>query len=160
MFRDANLVSYAINGLSAISQIIDYKLFVLMWNRPFCCVKTWNVLSVCFPWKRDLVAPSGRRGRWPYFQKWKKKFLMEYRRAQLWRGLYIYSEKYYIVYCNSNSRTVSQKTPISHDDVIIIFRITGHLCGEFTGHRWIPRTKASDAELWCFLWSAPEYTVQ
>ena len=36
------------------------------------------------------------------------------------------------------------------------FRITGHLCGEFTGHWWIPHTKASDAELWCFLWSAPE----
>ena len=36
-----------------------------------------------------------------------------------------------------------------------IFRVTGHLCGEFTGHRWIPDTKASDAELWCFLWSAP-----
>ena len=33
-----------------------------------------------------------------------------------------------------------------------IFRVTGHLCGEFTGLRWIPRTKASDAELWCFLW--------
>ena len=27
-----------------------------------------------------------------------------------------------------------------------IFRVTGHLCGEFTGHRWIPLTKASDAE--------------
>ena len=26
-----------------------------------------------------------------------------------------------------------------------IFRVTGHLCGEFTGHRWIPHTKASDA---------------
>ena len=37
-----------------------------------------------------------------------------------------------------------------------IFRVTGHLCGEFTGHQWIPRTKASDAELWCFLWSASE----
>ena len=37
-----------------------------------------------------------------------------------------------------------------------IFRVTGHLCGKFTGHRWIPRIKASDAELWCFLWSAPE----
>ena len=37
-----------------------------------------------------------------------------------------------------------------------IFRVTGHLCGEFTGRRWIPRTKASDAELWCFLRSAPE----
>ena len=30
------------------------------------------------------------------------------------------------------------------------FRVTGHLCGEFTGQLWIPRTKASDAELWCF----------
>ena len=36
-----------------------------------------------------------------------------------------------------------------------ISRITGPLCGEFTSHRWIPDTKTSDAELWCFLWSAP-----
>ena len=35
-----------------------------------------------------------------------------------------------------------------------IFRVTGNLWGELTCHRWIPRTKASDAELWCFLWSA------
>ena len=26
----------------------------------------------------------------------------------------------------------------------------------FPCHRWIPCTKASDMELWCFLWSAPE----
>ena len=31
-----------------------------------------------------------------------------------------------------------------------IFRVTGHLCGEFTGPPWIPHTKASDAELWCY----------
>ena len=37
-----------------------------------------------------------------------------------------------------------------------IFRVTGPLCGEFTGPRWIPHTKASDAELWCFLWTALE----
>ena len=37
-----------------------------------------------------------------------------------------------------------------------IFRGTGPLCGEFTGYRWIPLTKASDAELWCFFLSAPE----
>ena len=24
------------------------------------------------------------------------------------------------------------------------FRVTGSLCGEFTGHRWIPLTKVSD----------------
>ena len=41
-----------------------------------------------------------------------------------------------------------------------IFRVTGPLCGEFTGHRWIPRKKASEVELWCFLWSAPEQTLE
>ena len=37
-----------------------------------------------------------------------------------------------------------------------IFRVTGHLCREFIGPRWIPHTKVSDEELWCFLWSASE----
>ena len=32
-----------------------------------------------------------------------------------------------------------------------IFHVTGLLCREFTGPRWIPHTKASNAELWCFL---------
>ena len=41
-----------------------------------------------------------------------------------------------------------------------IFCVTGPLWCEFTGHRWIPLTKASDAELWCFLWSVPEQTVE
>ena len=41
-----------------------------------------------------------------------------------------------------------------------IFRITGPLCWEFTSDLWIPLTKASDAELWCSLWSVPEQTVQ
>ena len=33
-----------------------------------------------------------------------------------------------------------------------IFHITGPLCGEFTGHRWIPLTRDSGAKLWYFLW--------
>ena len=41
-----------------------------------------------------------------------------------------------------------------------IFRVTSPFCGAFAGHQWIPRTNASDAELWCFLWSAPEQTVE
>ena len=41
-----------------------------------------------------------------------------------------------------------------------IFRVTGSMCEELTGHRWIPIAKASDAELLCFLWSAPEQTVE
>ena len=37
-----------------------------------------------------------------------------------------------------------------------IFRVTGPLCWEFTGHRWIPLTKASDAKLRWFPWSPSE----
>ena len=33
-----------------------------------------------------------------------------------------------------------------------IFRVIGFLWGESTGHRRIPLTKASDGELWCFIW--------
>ena len=40
------------------------------------------------------------------------------------------------------------------------FRDTGLLYVESTVHRWIPRIKASDAELWCLLWSAPKPTVE
>ena len=32
-----------------------------------------------------------------------------------------------------------------------IYRVTGPLWGEFTGHRWTPLTNASDVELWCVL---------
>ena len=41
-----------------------------------------------------------------------------------------------------------------------IFRVTGHLCREYTDYRWSPCTEASDTELWCFLWSAPEWKVE
>ena len=37
--------------------------------------------------------------------------------------------------------------------------ITVPLRGEPTGRRWIPLTKASDAELWWFSWSLPRQTV-
>ena len=42
-----------------------------------------------------------------------------------------------------------------HDDVIKWkhVHLTGPLWGESTAHRWIPLTKASNADLWCFLWS-------
>ena len=56
---------------------------------------------------------------------------------------------------------------LSHSDFVMmkssnenIFRITGPLLGESTSDQWIPLTKASDAELRCFLWSAPQQTVE
>ena len=41
-----------------------------------------------------------------------------------------------------------------------IFRVTGPLCGKFTGPGEFPAQRASYAELWCFLWSASEQTVE
>ena len=41
-----------------------------------------------------------------------------------------------------------------------IFRVTDPLWGESTSRRWIPLTKTSDVELWCFLWPAPEQTAE
>ena len=38
-------------------------------------------------------------------------------------------------------------------------RVCDPLWGESIGHQWIPLAKASDAELWCFLWCVPEQTV-
>ena len=42
------------------------------------------------------------------------------------------------------------KHPMMTSSNGIIFRATGLLCGEFTGDRLIPFTKAGDAELWRF----------
>ena len=58
----------------------------------------------------------------------------------------------------SNTRVPKKNTMTSSNRNI--FRVTGPLRGEFTGHRWIPLSQASDAELWYFLWSALEQTVE
>ena len=49
-----------------------------------------------------------------------------------------------------------------HDDVIKWKHFPRYwiFVGESTGHRWTPLPKASEAELWCFLWSAPEQTIE
>ena len=41
-----------------------------------------------------------------------------------------------------------------------IFHVTDLLWRECTSHQWIPLTKVCDAELWCFLWSAPDQTAE
>ena len=48
--------------------------------------------------------------------------------------------------------------PYKHDDVIKWKHFPRYwpFVRGIHRSRWIPSTKASDAELWCFLWSAPE----
>ena len=58
------------------------------------------------------------------------------------------------MYCTSEMAQVVSARMCMYPEVTIminmmtssngnIFRVNGHLCGEFTGPRWIPRTKAS-----------------
>ena len=82
---------------------------------------------------------------WPYFWQLKHRcgFGIYTFFCSLPPGLFPYNQwvKTYYMMTSSNGN---------------IFRVTGHLCGEFTDPRWIPHTKASDAELWCLLWYEPE----
>ena len=85
---------------------------------------------------------------------WRTEFVMEnWVHNQRWPSLSITVVGVYISWTNPLSDIMTSSNGN-------IFRVTGHLCGEFTGPRWIPHTKASDAELWCLLWSAPEYTAE
>ena len=64
-----------------------------------------------------------------------------------------------------NNQSQSRKHPAEYPIMMTssdgnILRVTGPVCGEFSGHRWIPLTKASDADLWCFLWFAPKQTAE
>ena len=58
----------------------------------------------------------------------------------------------YLLIANHPIKTTSSNGNIFHD--------TGPLWGESIGQRGIPLTKVSDAELWCFLKSAPEQTIE
>ena len=61
---------------------------------------------------------------------------------------------------------ICRYTSVLHDDVIkwkhfprywpFVWGIHRPFVWGIHRSRWIPRTKASDAGLWCFLWSAPE----
>ena len=73
------------------------------------------------------------------------------------RLLHWYPGNCVIADCTSRNQTTG-----IHYDVTKwkYFRVTGPLWGESTGNRWFPLKKASDAELWYFLGSAPEQTVE
>ena len=59
------------------------------------------------------------------------------------------------VACNATSSVIMMASSNRN-----FFGVTDLLWGESTGHRWIPLTKAIDAELWCFLGSTPEQTIE
>ena len=68
-----------------------------------------------------------------------------------------YTYKHYLSERGTKLTSFRKWTGNVHDDVIKwkYFPRYWPFVQGFTGDRWSPRTKASDAELWCFLWPAP-----
>ena len=68
-------------------------------------------------------------------------------------GILLHKQRY-VSWLTANKHGWTPWSPVMHMRHMMtssngnIFRVTGPLCGEFTGHQWIPHTKASDAELW------------
>ena len=82
--------------------------------------------------------------------------------TSIWVALFLLGQCYkygFLWLLNVVWRSFSSNNPLVYTMMTssngIIFRVTGPMCGWFTGHRRISLTKASDPELWCFLWSAP-----
>ena len=114
-----------------VENIIFCLLFRVYW---------WSWL-LFIPWSRDIYDREisnciyfiGLMDTWQGFDIWQA--------SDIWDAFVLILLVWYIMMTSSNGN---------------IFRITGPLCGEFTGHRWISLTKASNAVLWYFLWFAPE----
>ena len=65
---------------------------------------------------------------------------------------------HWYTYLKNKSFLSSDAPHLSHDDAIkwIHFPRNWPFVRGIHRSRWIPHTKASDAEIWCFLWSASE----
>ena len=125
---------------------------------------TWHMLARRILSSNIFVTPSWelkiKFGQWinsSYFRNVSATLVLHY--DFFWRRCNAQNIRYnwiWHIQLSSSSRDDSRMMTSSYGN---IFRVTGPLYGEFTGHRWIPLTKPSDAELWCFLWSAPEQTA-
>ena len=116
--------------------------------------------------QRNMMSCCLRKGEWNWFAEWKQKInLSNY--PSLYVCIYIISRcaldklrncshRYHTNRAAARLRFCRCNLHIMTSSIGNIFRVTGPLCWEFTGPRWIPHTRTSDAELWCFLWSASE----
>ena len=123
-------VQFMANGSLVIMNLSEWWLIILNYS-----VK-WSLRKASY-FTTDLMDAMGIRTRG--IKHLLQQFYVWYTTMSLWLTLLVVGIHCVITSWNGN-----------------IFHVTGHLCGEFPGSRWIPRKKASQAELWCFLWSASE----
>ena len=110
----------------------------------WCRQATSHYLSQC--WSRYLSPHGFTRPQW---------FIEVQRNYRISRDLIVRFENFQLKFEN----VVISLTWWRHQ-MKNLFRVTGPLCEEVTGHRWIHLTKTNNAELWCFLRSVPEQTAE
>ena len=116
--------------------------------------KTYSIQNCAFIWYVPLVGSfhivTENMWKCSFCEQISQTLLLWYElRAQ--QQLFFKTTSQYITMTSPTMMTSSNET---------FSALLGPLCGESTGHRRIPLTKASDAELRCSLWSAPEQTVE
>ena len=112
-----------------------YDVIVMTWTN-ICLIKNWSPRNKCY-WNLNLKH---------FFPEFKCKCLLLRLFGSDPDGLICLNFEWILEWIKRTTPLNLMMTSWNGN----IFRVTGHLCGEFTGLRWIPRTKASDAELWCF----------
>ena len=119
---------------------------LLVWHPTVRYQPEWYSLS-------SLISRCGTRE----WSKPNERLIKSSLTGQTFERLYCFSRAY-VTMLNALGKH-SFGTP-RHDDVIKWIRFPRYWTFVRGIHRSIPLTKASDAELWCFLWSAPEQTVE
>ena len=148
-----------------------------------CLYKNWSFVPICLKIYRALM-------RWTPWSFWGEVAVMgprdggthlEWRVGEWGLSPKFFRMRVYLINWNTFLRGSTHFTfhggalisyiSIScfHDDFIKWKHVRRHWlwcgeftgdCGQFTNYRWFPLTQTSDAELWSFLWSAPEQTVE
>ena len=135
-------------------------------------VKGWLQLAAASVPHDDVIKWKQFPRYWPFVRGIHRSPVNSPHKGQ-WRRALMFSLIYARINSWVNNREAGDfRRHLTHCDVIVmpanimitlsngnIFRLAGPLRGESTGHRCISLTKARDAELWYFLWSAPHQTV-
>ena len=131
-------------------------IFTLFTRSPLQMIYSMYIAFPCFQCNAEglVMTPGNICAKWVQKHSFQKKCSFVVRSKFIWKLCLWWIRMAVFMFI---------ETPIDGfaqfgDDVIKLkhFRVTGPLCGEVTGRRWIPLTKAGDAGLWCLLWSVPE----
>ena len=135
---------------------------ILYWNRALAIIWYNYMKSAASCFHDDVIKWKHFSRYWPFMQGIHRSPVNSLHKGQ-WRRALMFSLIWAWTNGWVNNWDASDlRCHRAHYNVTVMFpklsALLVPLWGESTGHRRILLTKASDAESWCFLWSAPEQT--